>query len=780
MDFVCPTRPLTTTLMKTATRVIRLVVGGGLLLAVGSLWALDPAKSIYQFNCQSWTRQTGLPSDKINAIAQTKDGFLWLGLQNGLVRFDGVAFKPVGIDWPEARGREVRTLIASQRGDLLLTINNGAFARFDGSRFTLIDDASWPKQDRTGELTGKTMFEAKDGAVWVGANLGFGRAVPGKPEGGLFINMTVPASRRVFALCQDPAGTIWAGVEGGVLKVVNDAPVELIDSSLEAEVVVALAADAAGRIWVGEGKQLRCYDAAGQRVSIPPLMAAITALLFDRHGVLWIGTEQRGLVRYADGEYSALGKVDGLASDHVTSLCEDAEGSLWVGTLEGLSQLSDLKFPLLTEKDGLVPGSVHVVSASRKGGLWISTTRGACYFDGKRVTERVPAAVVPNDYVKHILELRNGDVCLSDSNRNIDVVTGGRLSARAKCERWPEALDEDAQGVLVGLGATLWRMRDGGLIPYAFAEGQDTEFVWFDHMCVARDDAIWLPAYRGVFRIKDGRSQRIPLPDARKEDRQHFIMEDGDGTIWVASNAGLIRVRDGQAKRITEKNGLLDNRIYAVVADDRGDLWLDTSRGFGRVSRQNLNDFADGRAASVKCEVFEGLDAVKFSDRIDQEYSGCKTTDGRIWFPNARGVVMIDPANYFTNKVAPPVQIERVGVDGLSQAVSGQLRLPIGSERVEFFFAAPSFIAVQKVRVRYQLEGVDKDWVEAGTPSEYSDGALVRSDLEGHDATVLAKGLRDPRRLALDSEYVYFVSRGTQGVKVCTQHDGSVARVPKK
>ncbi|MBK8476969.1 MAG: PAS domain S-box protein [Opitutaceae bacterium] len=698
----------------------RMLVGGALFLAPLASLALDPGKSIYQFNCQSWTRQTGLPSDKVNAIAQTKDGFLWLGLQNGLARFDGVAFKTIPIDWPEARGREVRRLVASAQGDLLLTINDGAFARFDGEAFTLIDDSSWPKTDRTGSLTGKAMFEAKNGDIWVGANLGFGRTVPGRADGGLFINMTVPATRRVLALCEDAAGTIWAGAEGAVLKVVNEAPVELRDSSLEADVVMALASDAAGRLWVGGGKQLLCFDAAGQRVSIPPLVASITALLFDRHGVLWIGTVRGGVIRYADGKYSALGKADGLASDHVISLCEDAEGSLWVGTLEGLSQLSDLKFPLLTEKEGLVPGSVHVVSASRKGGLWISTTQGACYFDGARVTERAPA----NDYVKHIIELRNGDLCLSDSNRNVDVVTAGRVSAHAQCDRWPEALDEDDEGVLVGLGATLWRMRDGGLAPYAFVEGEDVNFVWFDHMCVARDGAIWLPAYTGIYRIKDGRSQRIPLPDARPEDRQRFIMEDGDGTIWVASNAGLIRVRAGQAVRITEKHGLPDNQIYAVVADDRGDFWLDTSRGIVRVARQSLNGCADGHAAVVQCQVFEGLDAVKFSDRLDQEYSACKTTDGRIWFPNARGVVMIDPANYFTNKIAPPVQIERVNVDGRSLVARDALLSPVGSARVEFFFAAPSYIATPKVRVRYQLEGVDKDWVEAGTRRSVSYGGL--------------------------------------------------------
>jgi PAS domain S-box-containing protein len=686
----------------------RALFGCGLLLAGLPVLALDPGKSIHQFNCQNWTRQTGLPVGRINAIAQTKDGFLWLGAQQGLVRFDGVAFTLIPLDESVARGREVRSLAASRRGDLLMAIYNGVFVRFDGAKLTAIDDPSWPRAN----FTSKTIMEARNGTLWAGANLGVGCAVPGAPAAGYFVD-TQPG--RVWTICDDVEGRIWAGLDNGsLLCLTKGARMAVDDPALAHEIINALAADGSGHLWVGGAKALRRYDGEGRPTDLPVQLTEVNALLLDRHGVLWVGTEREGLFRYHEGRFTNLRAADGLVSDHITALCEDAEGSLWVGTRDGLSQLSDVKFPVFTEKDGLVPGSGHMVAASRRGGLWFASSQGVCRFDGRKTTDVIGDTVLTDRYVKQVAEGPNGDVYLTDGKLNLDVLVGDRPGDRYACPKWPEALAVDDEGVLVGLGRTLMRARDGKLLPYAFAEGQETDFQWFDHLYVARDGAIWLPAYSGIYRIKEGRTQRFLPPDARPADRLHFLMEDVDGSIWVASSVGLIRIKDGRLRRITMKDGLGDNHIYALVADDHGYFWLDSSRGILRAARQSLNDFADGRATAVVCEVYEGLEAVKYNDRTDQEYSGCKTADGRIWFPNVHGVLMIDPTNFFTNKIAPPVLIENVRVDGRVQPGRESLVLPGGAKQVEFFFTVPSFIAPQKIRVRYRLEGLDETWVEAG------------------------------------------------------------------
>ena len=197
-------------------------------------------------------------------------------------------------------------------------------------------------------------------------------------------------------------------------------------------------------------------------------------------------------------------------------------------------------------------------------------------------------------------------------------------------------------------------------------------------------------------------------------NRIHAIIEDEDGSIWAGTIAGIVRIKEHRIANIRLAQGLPDDRIYALVPDDRGFFWISSGRGIFRVARQSLNDSADGRAAEVKCEAFDGLESVKFTDRTDQGYSGCRTLDGRIWFPNPHGVVMIDPGRHFVNRISPPVHVSQVRIDGAAIENGKSMIRPARNGRVEFFFTALSYISPKKVRVQYQLEGFDPTWVDAG------------------------------------------------------------------
>jgi PAS domain S-box-containing protein len=193
-----------------------------------------------------------------------------------------------------------------------------------------------------------------------------------------------------------------------------------------------------------------------------------------------------------------------------------------------------------------------------------------------------------------------------------------------------------------------------------------------------------------------------------------WVCEDQDGVVWAGLLSGIVRLKDDQTRLISRKDGLFDNNIYSIVPDDLGNLWVDSGRGFFRVSRQNLNDFADGKTNRVECTVFDGINSVKVSDTTVQERVGCKTADGRIWFPNPLGVVMIDPAYIPVNRVAPPAHIDRIRANGKEVSRGADAVVPPGRGELEINYQAPSFIAPQQMQFRYRLEGYDRGWVEAG------------------------------------------------------------------
>jgi ligand-binding sensor domain-containing protein/signal transduction histidine kinase len=671
-------------------------------------YALDPNKSIHQFNCQNWTRQSGLPSDKINAITQSKDGYIWLGTQNGLVRFDGLEWKVVPIKLPEAHGQNIWTFSKSRAGGMWFAVHEGGFGTYDGHRFAAIEDARWT----IAGLEANVILEASDGAVWTGGNVGLGRWVPGKPDECLFNDLS---NGSITALSEDSESRIWIGtVERGLFFWKDGALTQCPDDTLQKRIIFSIANQPNGNVWVGSEVDLRCYDSSGHRQETPSFTAGVKSLLVDSSGVLWIGTSGNGLARYQNGVYTYFKKADGLVSDHINSLFEDAEGSIWVCTRDGLSQLTDLKFPIYSSQDGLVGGSNLSVAPSQQGGIWITTSNGFCYFDGKTSRNYGYDFPLSNHYVKNGFEARNGDFYAVDGDKNIVVISGNSVSKVYANAEWPRAFAEDAAGVLVAMNGALYRIQDGKLNPFQYNEGQQPAYYWINNLLIATDGAIWVASHNGLIRIKDGDSKRWSTDDGLNGNKVYSICEDEDGIIWAGFATGIVRIRHDQSKMITQRDGLYDDRIYAIVPDNLGAFWIASGHGVYRIGQQCLNDFLDGKSTQVSCDAFDGLESIKFTDRTDQEYSGCKTLDGRIWFPTPQGVVLIDPSQVRINTVQMPVWISRVLANGKDFTQNENAIVSPGDGELEFRFTGLSFIAPHKIRFRYQLDGYDKDWVDAG------------------------------------------------------------------
>ena len=649
-----------------------------------------------------------MPTDKINSIAQTRDGYLWLATQNGLVRFDGRQFTQVPIDLPSALGQDVRNLMTFQDGNLRFVINNGGFGAYDGHRFSAVGDARWWQPG----VDGNTIVESRDGTVWLGSDSGLGRWSPQNPADNLFIDPTNTGS--ILSFCESEPGHLWIGTsDHGLFRWSSGQLMHYPDAWLDKHIISAMAGKT-NEVWLGTDYGLRRWS-NGIVTEISGIGAEVKALLLDRHGVLWVGTSGMGLARYENGKIDILTRTDGLGSDFVTSLFEDSEGSLWVGTREGVTQLSDLKIPIYSRKEGIIGGSTHAVAASQKGGLWIAGDEGLSYFDGTNAANYDTWAMVSSRFIKVCYESRNGDVYAEDADRTIDVFTNGQLVARLTNSEWVSAFAEDSQGVLVAAGSSdsILRIQNGKFVHYQYKDGPTPNYYWVNRMCVAKDGALWVASKNGIFRLDAGNVKHWSTTNGLSGDIATWVCQDDDGSIWAGLATGIARIRNGVVKTIKPNDGLADNCVYAIVPDDHGNFWFSSSRGIFRATRKNLNEFADGKAPRVDCELFNGLEAIKSIGRTDQEYSGCKTVDGRIWFPCPWGVLMVDPVHLPKNDVPPPVHIDRVIVNGKSFPSEKPIVVPPGQAQLEFQMTGLSFLSPEKIQFRYQLDGFDNDWIIA-------------------------------------------------------------------
>jgi signal transduction histidine kinase len=427
-----------------------------------------------------------------------------------------------------------------------------------------------------------------------------------------------------------------------------------------------------------------------------------------------------------------------LADDFVTAIAEDQEGSIWIGTRNGLSQLSDVKIPTFGRTEGLVADLVIDAEPAAKGGLWVASNEGvlrmseeAYYHSASRslsfftnfigdsfadsVHSYSTEAGLREKYVKRVFEARNGDVYMINGQMDVEVLSGGKVVARYPNQVRPTAITEDARSVIVSIGEELYRVGTNFFEPYAYKNDDKPALSWVFNMITARDGAIWIATSDGVWRVKDGTYSHWTKNEGLSETKAICVTEDADGTIWAGLESGIARIKDGQVRNITRNNGLFDNIIHSIVPDNQGSLWAASGRGFFQVSRQGMNDFADGKTDHVACTAYAGLDAVRSFERNQQEPVGCKTRDGRIWFPTSQGIVMIDPTNITINPVPPSVYVYTVRANGKEVNVATNAMVHPGKGELEFYYAGLSYIAPQKIQYRYKLDGYDKDWVEAGT-----------------------------------------------------------------
>jgi ligand-binding sensor domain-containing protein len=683
------------------------------LLAALPARAISPDRALGECSVAVWRVQDGLPGGWIRAITQTRDGYLWIATQGGLARYGGGPLVQFPAERPFEQASDLMGLSVARDGTLWLTPARGQPVCLRGELFSacLADDGRLPPGVRIAEIS-----QDDAGAAWLATPEGILRASDRR------LTLSAPAagweSAPATAVRRDRRGNLWVGTARGLLvrRPGTSALVPILSGG-----VASIYETASGRLWVAADRTLVRIDADHTEVltAADGLPAArFTSVIEDRDGNVWVGSRE-GLIRLGpDRRFTRYGRADGLPDPDVSALFEDREGSLWVGTRAGgLAQFSDRTLDRKASPPSLLNQWVGTLAMDEQGTLWAGTGRGLTRFAAGEERTFTTADGLPSDQVLAVHPAGGGALWVG-TDRGLCRFRPGRIEPVAGLAAPVTALTVEADGALwVGAGDGLHRLRAGVLEHYPF-DPELTGTPLGEVRAIARDDqgVVWTSANGNLLRVEGSTVRRDRDPIGAALGKVRAIARDADGTLWMGSGDGLIRRRQGRWRIFGAAEGLGRGDLYQVAADDLGSLWVGASHGLLRIGRSALEEVDRGRRASVDVFAFDIWDQQR-EVRVarTRQPSVWKDAEGRLRFATSRGVVGVDPRRLPANPLPPPVFVERAIVDGRPARLGVVNHFPPGSGALEFQFAAITLLEPRKAQHRYLLEGFDRDWVQAGT-----------------------------------------------------------------
>jgi signal transduction histidine kinase/ligand-binding sensor domain-containing protein len=677
--------------------------------------SLAPDTPLNRLLYQNWQTGQGLPQNSVLAIAQTADGYLWLGTEEGLARFDGVRFTVFDKHTPGLLNNQINVLLAARNGDLWIGTDGGGLSLLRNGRFTAYTSRSGLPNDSI-----LSLYRDEDGVLWVGTD-GGGLA---RLENGRFRVFTKTdglPDDTVCALAGDGHGTLWIGTHAGMGRLFQGRLEAVDQPGLGHAYIRALYAEPAGIVWAGTSDglwrfgphQLRRFTTADGLTS-----NIIFRIYRDRANTLWIGTGTGGLNRFAGGHFSSFTETDGLMGKDVWSILEDNEGILWFGTAGGgLSCLKSGSFEMLMRRDGLASNVTLGIYQDRRGAYWIGSDHGLTRWQNGQATIFTMRNGLPDNLVFTMAEDGSGTLWVG-TRRGLGRMAGGRFhtlpgapSDAVMCSY------TDRQGnVWFGARGGLTRFDGHALTTYTTRDGLSNNYVLA--ITGDRQGDLWIgTGGGGLNRFRDGHFSAYTSKDGLSSNVVWALYADRDGTLWLGTNGGgLSWFHNGKFTNYTSAAGLPDDGIFSIVDDEAGHLWLSSNKGVFEAAKAQLQAFARGSIAGITPEIFSTADGMATAEcNGGFQPAAWRDANAEIYFATNKGLAMVDPQHLVRYRSVPRVVIERALVDSKEVPVDRPLVLPPGRAQFEFRFSAPSFLAPDKVQFSYKLEGFDKDWVPAGT-----------------------------------------------------------------
>jgi signal transduction histidine kinase len=730
-----------------------------LLACCPCAFGLDPSLDVSQYAHTAWKIREGFAAGAIHQVVQTPDGYLWLATEAGLLRFDGVRTVP----WQPPPGErlpsdDIRGVMVARDGTLWLGTAKGLVSVKDRKL------VHYP------ELDGHDVYallEDHEGTVWAGGVVWEGAySQPGKlcaikagitecygSDGSFGFGVT--------AIHEDKRGNLWLAAGNGVWRWKPGPPQKYvpplrmygipsfifgINALVDEEPDGLIVASANGITHLVSGR-LEPYS------FLPFEQQRQPTLLRDREGSLWIGTLNAGLVHLHHGRLDVFTQADGLSGAPISSLFEDREGSIWVATAAGLDRFREYAIPTIGKKQGLSNSNMTCLIAARDGSVWLGLTDALNRWDRGQVTvyrkpSRLPETgaarpggdeeirgpsgtsrlgpmvqeviepELPGYLINALYQDRRGRIWIATSSGVAYFEDGGihRLADFKLTDL--NAMVGDSMGNLwiAASEQGLARLRDGRLVEQIPWNKLGIQGALSNPLAADTvNGGVWVASWSGgVLWFRDGQVRAsFGAKEGLGSGRVNSLQPDHEGAIWAATDGGLSRIKDGHVTTLTSSNGLPCDTVHDLIEDDAGSFWVRSACGLLRIARAELDAWVANPKLRIQTSVFDVSDGV-------QSYAGAfaplprvaKTRDGRLWFLLSEGVSVVDPNHLVANTLPPPVHIEQVVADGKTYDPSSGLRLPPRVRNLAIDYTASSFVAPEKVRFRYKLEGQDKDWRE--------------------------------------------------------------------
>ncbi len=696
----------------------------GLVLCGSSAQALDPHKAITQYIHTIWGAENGLPNGNTMVMAQTSDGYLWIGTFNGLFRFDGVTFtyfdQQTAPGMKQAAGIGVKALCTSKDGSLWIGTNGRGLVRLKNGTFTL-----YTTKEGLSDNTVRSIVEGHDGSLWIATDLGLDRLQNGKFT--IYGSADGLTSNSLRVVHEDRSGILWVGSEVGVDQFKHGKFTRFLltfpGSEKGQKPITAIEEGRDGSVWIGLfGGGLVRIQNDGRQTAFTTREGLsndyVHSILEDRDGNLWIGTVA-GLNRLNENGFSSYTTKDGLPQDNLFGIFEDREGNLWVGmdSTPALNRFRDGKFLTYTTQEGLGGNAVYSVWQRKDGSIWAGSDGGLSVFDNGRFKAYTNPLL--NSRVTAIMESSDGSFWIGTGGTGLGRLKNGQLTMYTKQngltndQIW--CLAEDKEGsVWIGTNDGLNRFHDEKLTSYTLNDGLPSQMIRM--LAVDRQGNLWIGGNSGLTQFKDGLFKTYTTKDGMSSDSPRSFYADQQGVLWIGTmGGGVNRLKDGQFTVITTRQGLFEDYVMDIHEDDHGYVWLGGQKGVSRVEKKQLDDVADGKIASLTSVGYGRTDGIRAGVVSGTSPNVCKAKDGKLWVATFGGIVVIDPDHIRNDNLMPPVIIEQIVIDrrpvGMDQPVAQSAR----KGELEFHYTAPSFTVPEKVNFKYKLEGFDDDWVEAGT-----------------------------------------------------------------